>query len=48
MASPAMARDHDWYVGIEGGLTRPTKTTFDYSAVRNGTIVNVPGGVRFK
>ena len=48
IASPAVARDHEWYVGVEGGAIRPQKTHFDYSAVRNGTQINVPGGVSIK
>ena len=36
IASPALALDHAWYVGVEGGAMIVEDTSFNYSIVRNG------------
>ena len=46
IASPALALDHAWYVGVEGGAMIVEDTSFNYSLVRNGvTVVNAPKGI---
>ena len=39
IASPALALDHAWYVGVEGGAMIVEDTSFNYSLVRNGVTV---------
>ena len=46
LATPAVARDHSWYVGVEGGAMLVEDTHFDYTRVTGGvTRITVPDGV---
>jgi opacity protein-like surface antigen len=42
MATPAVASDHSWYAGVEGGLMIVEDNDFDVSFVRNGAPVESP------
>ena len=46
LATPAVARDHSWYVGVEGGAMLVEDTHFDYTKTRAGvTVLNVADGI---
>lgn len=45
LTSPAMARDHDWYFGVEGGALRTADTHFDLSLLRNNVRTSYANGV---
>ena len=40
LATPAVARDNSWYVGVEGGLMIVEDGNYDATATFGGTTVN--------